>query len=65
MAVDRKQAPDELEKETSSVVIPPATTALGAESNEKGKEDDNLEKKNLETSTTPSPAQESSADKQV
>ena len=54
-----------MEKEISSVVAPPATTAVGVGSNEMGKEDDNLEKKNSETSTTPSTVQESPANKQV
>jgi dolichyl-phosphate-mannose-protein mannosyltransferase len=58
LVVDRKQAPEELEKEISSVVASPATTALGAESNQKGKENDNLGKKNSETSTASSTGQD-------
>ena len=65
LVVDRKQAPEELEKEISSVVAPPATTAAGVESNEKGKEDISLEKKNSETSATPKTAQDSPAGKQA
>jgi dolichyl-phosphate-mannose-protein mannosyltransferase len=65
LVVDRKQAPEELEKEISSVVAPPATTAVGVESNEKGKEDANSEKKNSETSATSSTAQDSPVDKQA
>jgi len=64
LVVDRKQGPEELEKEISSVVAPPATTAAGVGSNEKGKED-TLEKKNSETSATPSTAKGSLADKQA
>ena len=65
MVVDREQAPEELEKEISSVVAPPATTALGAESNQMGKENDNSEKKNSETSTASSTAQDLPAKERV
>ena len=65
LVVDRKQAPEELEKEISSVVALPATTAAGVKSIEKGKEDVNLEKKNSETSATPKTAQDSPAGKQA